>query len=99
MEFAKGGNGSFDQFGACADRLHPSQRLKAHLRLEFRRVNLPLLWCFHPNAHGTECHPQKMKHAKGEWKARPSHPPLAGRLLICSLRSAITRRSERVVSQ
>ena len=40
-----------------------------------------------PNAHGSKFHPQKMKHAKGELKARPSHPPLAGRLLVGSLRS------------
>jgi hypothetical protein len=39
-----------------------------------------------------------MKHAKSELKARPSHPPLAGRLLIGSLRSTITSRSEQVVS-
>jgi hypothetical protein len=51
------------------------------------------------NTHGSKLHPQKMKHAKGELKARPSHPPLTGRLLICSLRSAITSRSEHVVSR
>jgi len=39
-----------------------------------------------------------MKHAEGELKARPSHPPLTGRLLVSSLRSTITCRSERVVS-
>jgi hypothetical protein len=51
------------------------------------------------NADGSKLHPQKMKHAKGELKARPSHPPLAGRLLIGSLRSAITSRSEHVDSR
>src|SRR3989338_1222158 len=40
----------------------------------------------------------RMKHAEGELKARPSHPPLTGRLLVSSLRSTITCRSERVVS-
>src|ERR1035437_8731526 len=29
------------------DRLHPSQRLQANLRLELRRVNLPLLRFLH----------------------------------------------------
>ena len=43
--------------------------------------------------------PLMMKHAKGGIRARPSHPPLAGRLLICSLRSSIASRFERVVSR
>jgi hypothetical protein len=45
--------------------------------------------------HG-EIQPLMMKHAKGELNARPSHPPLTGRLLVSSLRSIITGRSERV---
>jgi hypothetical protein len=80
--------------------------------------------CHATNAHGTESHPLMMKHAKGELKARPSHPlrgprlalhsqpaaavhrmrcetpprPLAGRLLIGSLRS-ISPAAHPVVSR
>ena len=43
--------------------------------------------------------PLVMKHSKGELKTRPSHPPLAGRLLISSLRSTITRHSEWDISR
>ena len=31
-----------------------------------------------PNAHGTERHPQRMKHAKNELKARPPSPLTGG---------------------
>nr|QLG20361.1 hypothetical protein [uncultured bacterium] len=34
-----------------------------------------------------------MKHAKSGIKARPSHPPFAGRLLYGSLRSLITQHT------
>ena len=43
--------------------------------------------------------PLMMKHAKGGLKARPSHPSLAGRLLIGSLRLFITSRFGIVVSR
>ena len=51
------------------------------------------------NAHGSESHPLMMKHANGKSKARASHPALARRLLIGSLRSTIGSRPERVVSR
>ena len=39
-----------------------------------------------------------MKRAKSELKTRPSHPPLAGRLLFSSLRSIITKCSDQTFS-
>jgi alkylation response protein AidB-like acyl-CoA dehydrogenase len=41
--------------------------------------------------------PLRIQHAKSKLKARPSHPPLAGRLLVSSLRSTVSSRCERIV--
>ncbi len=51
-----------------------------------------------PNAHGTECHPQKMKHAKSCLFARPPSPPRGG-LSIGALRAQVTGGSEQSVSR
>jgi hypothetical protein len=51
------------------------------------------------DAYGTERDAQKFEIWKSELKARPSHPPLAGRLSIGSLRSIVARHFEHGVSR
>ena len=99
MQCATLGHGDISASRACLGTMTfgtQNSGAEAHQQLDFALSQGDSF--IEPNAHGSESHPLMMKHAKGELKARPSHPPLAGRLLIGSLRS-ISPAAHPVVSR